>query len=234
MENFNKSHTPIKAWAPDDKPREKMMQKGVSHLSAAELLAILINNGTKSKSALDLARELLQAGNQRISGLAKMSLKDLQKVKGIGPAKAVSIKAALQLGILMEQEALHNAPVIRSSRDISDYLRKKLQHETKELFVVVYLNRGNRIIGDEVISIGGIAGTVADSKVILKRAIEEQASGIILSHNHPSGNLTPSKADHDLTQKMKEGARLLDINLLDHIIVSDQGYYSFADNGYLS
>jgi DNA repair protein RadC len=231
MENFNKAHTPIKQWANDDKPREKMIKHGADALSAAELLAILINNGTKNKSAIDLARELLQQADNKISRLAKMSLKDVQKFKGIGPAKAVSIKAALQLGIILEKEALDDTDIMRSSKDIAQYLRKKLQHETRELFVAVYLNRANKVLAMETISAGGVTGTVADPRIILKRAIEEQACGIILSHNHPSGSLRPSDADRQLTEKIKAAAKLIDMTVVDHIIVSDQGYYSFADSG---
>lgn len=231
MENFNKPHTPIKQWAADDKPREKMLARGADALSATELLAILINNGTRSKSAIDLARELLQQGGNSLSSLAKMSLKDLQKVKGVGPAKAVAIKAALQLGILLEEEALNQLPVLRSSKDIAVYLRKRLQHESRESFIVVYLNKANRVLATEVVSTGGVTGTIADPKIIFKRALELQASHLILSHNHPSGNLRPSDADRKLTEKIKQAARLIDMEVIDHIIVSDQGYYSFADSG---
>lgn len=231
MENFNKPHTPIKQWATDDKPREKMLARGADVLSATELLAILINNGTRSKSAIDLARELLQQGGNSLSSLAKMSLKDLQKVKGVGPAKAVAIKAALQLGILLEEEALNQLPVLRSSKDIAVYLRKRLQHESRESFIVVYLNKANRVLATEVVSTGGVTGTIADPKIIFKRALELQASHLILSHNHPSGNLRPSDADRKLTEKIKQAARLIDMEVIDHIIVSDQGYYSFADSG---
>lgn len=231
MENFNKPHTPIKQWATDDKPREKMLARGADALSATELLAILINNGTRSKSAIDLARELLQLGSNSLSSLAKMSLKDLQKVKGVGPAKAVAIKAALQLGILLEEEALNQLPVLRSSKDIAVYLRKRLQHESRESFIVVYLNKANRVLATEVVSTGGVTGTIADPKIIFKRALELQASHLILSHNHPSGNLRPSEADRKLTDKIKQAARLIDMEVIDHIIVSDQGYYSFADSG---
>lgn len=231
MENFNKAHTPIKQWANDDKPREKMIKHGSDALSAAELLAILINNGTKNKSAIDLARELLQQADNKISRLAKMSLKEVQKIKGVGPAKAVSIKAALQLGILLDKEALDETEIMRSSKDIAQYLRKKLQHETREIFIAIYLNRANKILAMETISAGGVSGTVADPRIILKRAIEEKASSIILSHNHPSGSLRPSEADRQLTEKIKAGAKLIDMSVIDHIIVSDQGYYSFADSG---
>ncbi|HSC53171.1 MAG TPA: DNA repair protein RadC [Phnomibacter sp.] len=233
MENFHKAHTPIKQWADDDRPREKMMKHGADTLSSAELLAILMNNGTKNKSAIDLARELLQLADNRISRLAKMSLNDLQKIKGIGPAKALSIKAALQMGILLEKEGFDDKDVMRSSKDIAQYLRKKLQHEPREIFVAVFLNRSNKVLGVETISTGGITGTVVDPRIILRRAIEVQACSIVLSHNHPSGSLRPSEADKRLTAKIKAAASLVDMEVLDHLIVSDQGYYSFADSGEL-
>lgn len=233
MENFQKAHTPIKQWANDDRPREKMMKHGADTLSSAELLAILMNNGTKNKSAIDLARELLQLADNRISRLAKMSLNDLQKIKGIGPAKALSIKAALQMGILLEKEGFDDKDVMRSSKDIAQYLRKKLQHEPREIFVAVFLNRSNKVLGVETISTGGITGTVVDPRIILRRAIEVQACSIVLSHNHPSGSLRPSEADKRLTAKIKAAASLVDMEVLDHLIVSDQGYYSFADSGEL-
>lgn len=233
MENFNKAHTPIKQWANDDRPREKMITKGADSLSAVELLAILINNGTRSKSALDLARELLLVHNNRVGVLAKLSLKDLQKIKGIGPAKAVTIKAALQIGILLEKESFHEIPVVRTSKDIAAYIKKRLEHESREVFVALYLNKKNRVLAMHTIAMGGIDSTIADVRVILKKALEEQATYIVLSHNHPSGNLRPSQKDRELTQKIKEAALLIDVWVIDHIIVSDEGYYSFADDGIL-
>ena len=207
------------------------MARGADSLSATELLAILINHGTRNKSAIDLARELLAACQHRLGALARMSLKDLQRVKGIGPAKAVTIKAALQMGVLLEQESFDAIPVIRNSKDLGAYLKKKLQFENREVFLAVYLNRTNRVLGMHTISTGGIEATIADVRIILKKAIEEQASSIVLSHNHPSGNLRPSQQDRELTRKIREAARLIDVKVLDHIIVSDQGYYSFADEG---
>jgi DNA repair protein RadC len=231
--NPSKSHTAIKHWANDDKPREKMIALGPACLSNAELLAILINNGTKNKSAIDLARELLRRSNNKISQLAKMSLSDIQQTKGIGPAKAVSIKAALQMAVQLQAETMDAKTVVTTTRDMAAYLQARLQHESREMFVVVYLNRGNRIMGTEVMSTGGIQGTVVDPRIILKRAIEEKASSLVLSHNHPSGNLKPSAADLELTEKLKQGAKLIDVKVLDHIIVSDEGYYSFLDEGIL-
>ena len=232
MENFNKPHTPIKDWSEDDRPREKMIRSGSSSLSSAELIAILINNGTRSKSAMDLAKELLATNNNSLHLLSNMNLKELQKVKGIGPAKAVVIKAALELSIKKEEEIFIREK-ISSGKDVKDYLRKRLQHESREHFMVIYLNQRNRVICHEVISFGGISGTVVDTRVIIKRAIEEGASSIILSHNHPSGNCRPSGQDKILTQKIKSAALFFDITVIDHLIVSDEGYYSFADEGEL-
>ena len=232
MENFNKPHTPIKQWSEDDRPREKMIRSGASSLSATELIAILINNGTRSKSAIDLAKELLATNNNSLHLMSNMNLKELQQVKGIGPAKAVVIKAALELSIKKEEE-IFTREIISSGKDVKDYLRKRLQHESREHFMVIYLNQRNRVICHEVISFGGISGTVVDTRVIIKRAIEEGASSIILSHNHPSGNCRPSGQDKILTQKIKSAALFFDITVIDHLIVSDEGYYSFADEGEL-
>lgn len=233
MENFNNAHIAIKHWNADDRPREKMMQHGADSLSAAELLAIIINNGTQSKSAIDLARELLLAGSNKLGRLARMTLKDLQKIKGIGPAKAVTIKAALQLAVILQTEQFLELPRIRRSTDLVDFLKQKLQYEPREMFMAIYLDRSQKVLSYQTVSTGGITGTIADPRLILKKAIEEGASSIILSHNHPSGNLRPSQADIDLTRKMKEAAQLIDVRVMDHLIISEEGYYSFADDGAL-
>jgi DNA repair protein RadC len=224
----------IKHWNEDDRPREKMMLKGVESLSTSELLAILINNGTKDHSAVDVCKQLLASVDHDLQRLGKMSVKEILQLKtrGIGPAKAITIAAALELGTRRDTEE-NRKTVITHSSDVANYLRAKLQHKKHEVFVAVYLNRSNRIRHHEVISTGGITGTVADPRIILKRALEHDATAIILCHNHPSGSLKPSKADEDLTYKIKEAARYFDIQVLDHIIVSDEGYYSFADEGLL-
>lgn len=229
---INMQNLPIKQWAEDDRPREKMQLKGHAALSNAELLAILINNGTKEKSALGLAQELLAAVNNDLPRLGKMSIKEIRdlKVKGIGEAKAITIAAALELGIRRETSDARR-DVITSARDVAAYLRAKLQHKKHEVFVVLYMNSANKINHSEEISHGGITGTIADPRIILKRALEYDATRIILCHNHPSGNLNPSRQDKELTSKISEAARYLDITVADHIIVSEDGYYSFADNG---
>jgi DNA repair protein RadC len=224
----------IKHWNQDDRPREKMMLKGVESLSTSELLAILINSGTKDLSAVDVCKQLMSSVGHDLQRLGKMSVREILQLKtrGIGPAKAITIAAALELGTRRNTEENHKT-IITHSSDVANYLRAKLQHKNHEVFVAVYMNRSNRIRHHEVISTGGITGTVADPRIILKRALEHDATAIILCHNHPSGSLKPSKADEDLTYKIKEAARYFDIQILDHIIVSDEGYYSFADEGLL-
>ncbi len=221
----------IKFWAADEQPREKMIQQGAAALSNAELLAILIRSGTRKDSALELARQILQLCNQNLDELGKISLKSLQQIKGIGDTKAVSIAAAIELGRRRQSARFLEKPVIKSSNDIASYLRVVLKDYPYEVFAVVFLNRANKINHFEIISKGGITGTVADPRIIMKKALEEEATSIVLSHNHPSGNLKPSLADEDLTLKIKSAASLFDIKVLDHIIVSDEGYFSFADEG---
>ena len=228
-----KKHT-IKDWAIDDRPREKLALKGADSLSNSELLAILINIGTPDKSAVDLAKELLATVNNDISRLAKMSVKEMEnlKLKGLGPAKAITIAAALELGVRRNM-ATEKKEVVLSSRDIAHYLQAKLQYKKHEVFAVVFLNRANKINHYEVISEGGITGTVADPRIILRKALEHDAVSIVLCHNHPSGNLRPSRQDEELTNKIKQASGYFDIKVLDHIIVSEEGYYSFADEGIL-
>lgn len=225
--------TSIKQWPKDDRPREKLLLHGPQRLSNSELLAILIHNGTAQKSALDLAKEILQMGDDNINKIGKLSIKDLMRIKGIGEAKAITIAAALELGRRRQQGSIPEAATFKSSQDVALFLKERLKDYTHEIFAVLYLNRANKLISFDIISEGGITGTVADPRIILKKALEKNAVNIILSHNHPSGNLQPSKADELLTAKMRQAAQLLDITILDHIIVSDLGYYSFADNNML-
>ncbi|WP_409965588.1 hypothetical protein PIECOFPK_01688 [Mycovorax composti] len=225
--------TSIKQWPKDDRPREKLLLHGPQRLSNSELLAILIHNGTAQKSALDLAKEILQMGDDNINKIGKLSIKDLMRIKGIGEAKAITIAAALELGRRRQQGSIPEAAAFKSSQDAALFLKERLKDYTHEIFAVLYLNRANKLISFDIISEGGITGTVADPRIILKKALEKNAVNIILSHNHPSGNLQPSKADELLTAKMRQAAQLLDITILDHIIVSDLGYYSFADNNML-
>lgn len=233
MENDKKNSLPIKSWSIDDRPREKMLHKGAAALSNSELLALLINNGTGNRSAVDLAKDVLQLGNNHLEQLGRLSLKDLQKVKGIGIAKAITIAAALELGRRRETAGFMMKTIIKNSSDIAGYLKAALKDYSHEVFAVLFLNQGNRIIDYKIISSGGISGTVVDSRIILKTALELGATSIILCHNHPSGNLKPSNADTSITQKIKAAALLMDIKLMDHIIVSNEGFYSFADDGIL-
>jgi DNA repair protein RadC len=224
----------IKDWAPDDQPRRKLLQAGAASLSNAELLAILINNGSNGDTAVDVARKLLQSAENDLQKLASLSVKEMvnRKIRGLGEAKAISIAAALELGIRRNAAGTYKTRVTQSG-DIAHFLRATLEHRLKEVFAVVFLNRNNTIIQLEIVSEGGLTGTVADPRVILKKALEHNATGIILCHNHPSGNRRPSKADEAITQKIKQAASLLDILVMDHIIVSNEGYFSFADEGML-
>ncbi len=233
MENFNKPSTSIKNWAADDRPREKLLSKGAEVLSNSELIAILINNGSKDKSAVDLAKEVLRLGSDNLNELGKLTLKDFQQIKGIGEAKAITIAAALELGRRRQASATLDKTIVQSSKDIAQYLKAILKDFNYEVFAVLFLNRANKINHFEIISRGGITGTVADPRIILKKALEQDATSIVLSHNHPSGSLKPSRADEELTQKIKEAAKYFDIKVIDHIIVSEDGYYSFADEGLL-
>ena len=224
-------NTTIKQWAKDDRPREKLLTNGPETLSDSELLAILIHNGTKEKTAVALAKEILQLGKNNLTDLGKISIKAFMKIKGIGEAKAITIAAALELGRRRQAAAVLTKPIITCSSDIAQYLQIKLKDFKHEVFAVLFLNRANKINHFEIISEGGISGTVADPRIILKKALEEDAVSIVLCHNHPSGNLKPSRADEILTTKIKEAAKYFDITILDHLIVSDEGYYSFADDG---
>ena len=223
----------IKQWAKDDRPREKLLMNGAENLSNSELLAILIHNGSKEKTAVDLAKEILKLGKDNLRELGKLSIKELMKIKGIGEAKAVTIAAALELGRRRQSAVPLEKTIVSSSGDIAQYLQTKLKDYRHEVFAVLFLNRANKINHFEIVSEGGITGTVADPRVILRKALEQDAVNIILCHNHPSGSLKPSGADEQLTTKIKEAARFLDITVMDHIIVSEDGYYSFADEGLL-
>ena len=222
----------IKDWAVDDQPRKKLLQKGAAVLSNSELLAILINTGSPNKSALDLAKELLQAADNDLQKLAGLSVQEIanMRIKGLGEAKTIHIAAALELGI-RRNASDKKKETISKSADIAEYLRANFEYLQQEVFVVVFLNRGNKVMHHQIISEGGLTGTIADPRVILKKALEHNATSLILCHNHPSGSLRPSRADEILTQKIKQAAMLLDIQLMDHIIVSSEGYFSFADEG---
>ena len=222
----------IKNWSDDDKPREKLAANGRETLSNAELLGILLGNGTRSKSAVDLARDILNLAKNDLNQLAKLSIKDLCQISGIGAAKAITIIAAIELGG-RRKKAESTSQFIRSSHDVYAYFRPLLQDKEYEEFWVLFLNRANKILKGYKAGDGGVSHTVADPKRIFKAALEHNASNLVLCHNHPSGNLNPSAADHRLTKKLIAAAKNLDMSIIDHIIVTDGGYYSFADEGEL-
>lgn len=221
----------IKLWAEDDRPREKLLKKGKRGLTDAELLAIIFGSGSRDESAVDLAKRILGGVENNLNELGKLSVRDLMKYKGIGEAKAISVVAALELGARRQSTDALYKDKIGGSQDVFQILKPSLAELKHEEFWVLYLNRANKILSREQISLGGVAGTVADVKIIFKKALDLLASSIILAHNHPSGNLKPSKADIDLTNKLKRSGEILEINVLDHVIISDEGYFSFADEG---
>ncbi len=223
----------ILSWAEEDRPREKLLLKGKGALSDAELIAILIGSGTRELSAVDLSKIILQKASNNLNELAKLSLKDLMKIKGIGEAKAISIAAALELGRRRKDSDVVRRPKITSSKDAYEQIRSYLMDLPHEEFWVLLLTRSNEVIRPVQISQGGISGTVADPKIIFKSALEHLASSMILVHNHPSGNLKPSEADKELTRRLVTSGKLLDIPILDHLIISELGYLSFADEGLL-
>lgn len=221
----------IKSWSPADRPREKMMLKGTTALTDAELIAILIGTGSRKLSAVDLAKKILEGVGNQLHELAKLSVIDLTSVKGIGSAKAISIVAALELGRRRKDTDVREKQKIGSSREAFDQIAGDLMDLPHEEFWVLLLNRANRLIRKSRVSEGGVSGTVADPKVIFKLAINHLASGIIVAHNHPSGNRTASQSDMDLTKKLKEAGKFLEVQLLDHLIICGPKYFSFADEG---
>lgn len=221
----------IRSWAEDDRPREKLLLKGKSALSDAELIAILIGSGNTEETAVDLSKRILQSLNNNISELAKLNVKDLMQFKGIGEAKAISIIAALELGRRRKDSEPEKRVKITDSQSAFDTIYPHLGDLNHEEFWVIFLNRANAVIGKQNISKGGVSGTVVDPKVVFKIAVQFPASGIILAHNHPSGNLKPSQADHQLTRKLKDAGKALDIPVLDHLIIGERDYFSFVDEG---
>ncbi|HEY4785000.1 MAG TPA: DNA repair protein RadC [Bacteroidales bacterium] len=221
----------IKEWSLEDRPREKLLSKGISSLSDAELIAIIIGSGNRDESAVELSKRILGSVQHNLNELGKLSVDDLQKHKGIGEAKAIGIVAALELGRRRKLSEIVERQKILSSHDVYEIFHPLLADLPHEEFWIILLNRSNKILDRIKISQGGISGTVTDVRLILHLAIEKLASSLILCHNHPSGNNQPSEADLSITQKVKESGKLMDITLLDHIIVTDGCYYSFADEG---
>ncbi len=231
MSDLNKQS--IKNWSKDDRPREKFIAQGPRSLSNSELLAIIIGNGFRDYSALDLAKSILNKAGNSLDKLSNFDIHLLQKQKGIGLAKAVSIGAVFELSRRRLSEAPKQETKITCSEDAYKLVLPRLEGIKHEEFGVILLNRANRVLAIEQVSRGGVSSTVIDCKILFNMALAQLASGIILFHNHPSGQLFPSKEDVSITNKIKEGAKVLDIALLDHIIVTDQSYFSFADKGQL-
>lgn len=217
-----------------DKPREKALAGGIAALTNAELMAIILGSGMPGKSVLSLSQEILRDADGRLSRVARLSMAEMmKKYCGVGPAKAVSLAAAFELGIRCADDLAVSDTLITSGADVYKLMRGKLQRLNNEEFWVIHLSRANRVISQDCISRGGTAATVVDIKLVLKSAIDKLSSAIILVHNHPSGNLRPSAQDDTLTSKIKKGAELLEIRVLDHIIISPEGYYSYNDEGRL-
>ncbi len=222
----------IKNWALEDRPREKMVSKGLSSLSNAELIAILIGSGNRDESAVDVSKRILNDVGNNLNELGKLSIEKLKRdYRGIGEAKAICIVAAMELGRRRKLEQAREKTKISASRDVYDIMHPILADLPYEEFWILLLNRANKVMSVQKISQGGVAGTVMDSKIIMKAAIDALASSIILCHNHPSGNIMPSQQDKNITQKIKEAGVIMDMPILDHIIVTETGFYSFADEG---
>lgn len=223
----------IKSWAEDDRPREKLISRGKTNLTDSELLAILLGTGSKQKSALDLAKEVLAQSKNSLQDFSQQTVKDLCKIKGIGQAKAVTIIAALELGRRKKESGISKKVKINSSNLAYELLREKFEDLKHEEFYVLYLNRGNFLLQTKRLSVGGLTGTIVDPRMIFKEAIECLATGIILAHNHPSGQLKASEQDKKLTEKLSEIGLMMEVAVLDHLIISQDSFYSFADNGLL-
>ena len=232
MKTYNSEKLAITSWAEEDRPREKLLSKGKQALSDAELIAILLGSGSRDETAVGLAKRILSSVENNLIDLGNCSLAELQRFKGIGEAKAITIAAAAELGRRRQFTDPKKRPQITSSHDAYQVIAPVLMDLAHEEFWILMLNRSNLVIGKEKISSGGVAGTVVDAKNVFLRAIlKERATGIILCHNHPSGNLQPSQADIALTKKIKGGGQLIDIAVHDHLIIAGGKYFSFADDG---
>lgn len=233
MNHKTPHNIPITSWATEDKPREKLLVKGKTALTDAELLAIILGSGSKEESAVSLAKRILRSANNNLNDLSRYSIEDFMKFKGIGEAKAISITALLELGRRREVAGGIQKIKIRNSRDCFNAIGPLLKDLNHEEFWVVLLDRANHILNKEQISKGGFSATIVDPKVIFKKVLDKNASSLVLCHNHPSGNLKPSNSDIELTQKLVAAAKMLDITILDHLIVAQSGYFSFSDEGQL-
>ena len=227
-ENFS-----IKNWSLDDRPREKLLQKGKTALSNAELVAILIGSGSRNESAVSLSQRILSSVENNLNELGRLEISQLMKFKGIGEAKAITIAAALEMGRRRRSEDALERKKITSSASVFEMLQPVLGELPHEEFWILYLNNSNKVMQMNQQSKGGITGTLVDVRLVLKRALEVGAVALILAHNHPSGTLRPSQADKDLTKKLKTASESLDIKVLDHLIITEKAYFSFADEGLL-
>ena len=223
----------IKNWSEEDRPREKLLQKGKSILSNAELIAILIGSGSRNESAVALSKRILAAVETNLNELGKLTIEDLTRFKGIGEAKAVTIVAALELGRRRRGEDALDKKKITSSSSVFELMQPIIGELPHEEFWIVYLNNSNKVLQKSQLSKGGITGTLVDVRLVLKTALQLGAVGIILSHNHPSGTLKPSQADKNITQKLKTAGESIDIKVLDHVIITEKAYFSFADENLL-
>ena len=221
----------IKEWAVEDRPREKMMIKGIRSLSEAELIAILIGSGSLEESAVELSRRVMASVNNNLNELGKKTIKDFQEFKGIGPAKAITISAAMELGRRRKESVPDEKLKVITSADAAAIFKPLLSDLAHEEFWILLLNRNNLVLDKIMVSQGGLSGTVIDVRIILKMALDKLACSIILCHNHPSGNLVPSEADKEITRKIKEAGKHMDIPVLDHVIIGNGSYFSFADEG---
>lgn len=223
----------IKEWSMDDRPREKLMQSGRKALSNAELVAILLGSGTRDKSAVELSRDILNKAENSLNKLGEMSIKALMQFKGIGQAKAITLAAATELGRRRKAEIPEKKPVIDNSNKAFQVLQPLVGDLAHEEFWVLFLNNSNQVVGKYRLSQGGMTSTIVDVRLVFKHALESLATAILIGHNHPSGKLRPSKQDHDITTQIKKAGEVMNIKLLDHLIVTEHGYYSFADEGVL-
>lgn len=224
----------LTTWAVQERPREKVMANGVQYLSDAELLAILIGSGTRQMTAVELARQILKEAGNSLQDLGRLGIGELVRIKGVGPAKATSILAALELGRRRTGMQTSGKTAVKSSQTVFKFFYPLMGDLEHEEFWLLMLNRANRVIGKYKVSQGGLSGTVIDTRIILKKALDNLASSIIVCHNHPSGNKQPSDADIKITEKLKKAAEMLEIKLLDHVIIADKSYFSFADEGLIN
>jgi DNA repair protein RadC len=232
-ENLWMEKLTIKSWSLDDRPREKLLYKGKKALSDAELIAILIGSGSRNESAVSLSKRILLSVNSNINALAKLSVEKLTTFHGIGEAKAISIITALELGKRRQLETALELPEITSSKAVFNQMQPLIGELQHEEFWVLYLSNSNKVISKQHLSKGGLTATIVDVRLLYKRALELACVGVIVCHNHPSGKLVPSESDKKLTQKIKIAGETLDINLLDHLIITEKAYFSFADEGIL-